>query len=74
MKIKISLSLIVAILTLLAFLPAGRLAVLPSPAAAQSCRPIRSRSTFGGGARPKRPARRHGWTLRRRRTPSCTRM
>jgi raffinose/stachyose/melibiose transport system substrate-binding protein len=35
MKIKISLSLIVAILTLLAFLPAGRLAVLPSPAAAQ---------------------------------------
>ena len=36
MKIKISLSLIVAILTLLAFLPAGRLAVLPSPAAAQA--------------------------------------
>ena len=35
MKIKISLSLIVAILTLLAFLPAGRLVVLPSPAAAQ---------------------------------------
>ena len=35
MKIKISLSLIVAILTLLAFLPAGRLAVLPPPAAAQ---------------------------------------
>ncbi len=35
MKIKISLRLIVAILTLLAFLPAGRLAVLPSPAAAQ---------------------------------------
>jgi raffinose/stachyose/melibiose transport system substrate-binding protein len=35
MKIKISPNLIVAILTLLAFLPAGRLAGWPSPAAAQ---------------------------------------
>ena len=35
MKIKVSLSLIVVILTLLAFLPAGRLTDWPSPAAAQ---------------------------------------
>ncbi len=34
MKIKSNLSLMIAILTVLAFLPAGRLAVLPSSAAA----------------------------------------